>query len=68
MEEFKPSRNFVSRVMADVRAYDSQRAPRSRSFLSTGFARYALSAGGGLLGLVNIVRLCQTLFSPVLCR
>jgi hypothetical protein len=71
MKEFETSRNFVSRVMQDVRAYEASRnldASWSRVFLSTPFARYALSAAGGLLGVINLVRIYLTLFSPVVCR
>lgn len=71
MKKFEPSRNFVSRVMQDVRAYEASRNPDaswSRMFLSTRFARYALSAAGGLLGIINLVRIYLTLFSPVVCR
>jgi len=71
MKEFEPSRNFVARVMEDVRAYEAIRIrelSRTQLFLSTKFARYALSCGGALLGFINLIRIYQTLFSPVLCR
>ncbi len=71
MKEFEPSRNFVSRVMQDVRAYEAsknQDASWSQMFLSTPLARYALSAAGGLLGIINLVRIYLTLFSPAVCR
>lgn len=71
MKEFKPSRNFVSRVMADVHTYEATKTPvmfRSQRFLSTQAARYALSAGGALLGIINFIRIYLALFSPALCR
>ena len=71
MKAFKPSHNFVARVMEDVRAYEATRTPyplRLRLFLSTRAARYALTSAGALLGLINLVRMYLTVFSPVLCR
>jgi hypothetical protein len=71
MQEFEPSRNFIAKVMEDVRAYEASRnvdVSWSRMFLSTRSARYALSAAGGLLGIINLVRIYLTLFSPVVCR
>lgn len=71
MKEFEPSGNFVHRVMRDVRDYEATRTPafsRSRLFLSTKAARYALSAAGALIGIMNVIRIYLTLFSPALCR
>jgi hypothetical protein len=71
MKAFKPSHNFVSRVMDDVRAYEATRTPYPlslRLFLSTKVARYALTAAGALLGLINLIRMYLTIFSPVMCR
>jgi hypothetical protein len=71
MKEFKASRYFVARVMEDVRAYETSKNPYaswSQMFLSTRFARYALSVVGGLLGIINLIRIYLTLFSPVACR
>lgn len=71
MKDYEASRNFVARVMQDVRAYEISKNPYaswSQMFLSTRFARYSLSAGGGVLGIINLVRIYLTLFSPVACR
>jgi len=71
MKEFKPSQNFTARVMSDVRVHEAlknQDASWTQMFFSTRFARYALSIGGGLLGIINLVRICLTVFSPVACR
>jgi len=71
MKAFKPSHNFVSRVMEGVRACEGARAPyplRVRPFLSTRAARYVLTSAGAILGLVNLIRMYLTVFSPVLCR
>lgn len=71
MKEFKPSPDFVSRVMEDVRAYEAARTPypsRLRLFLSTKAARYVLTSAGALLGLINLIRMYLTIFSPALCR
>lgn len=71
MKRFRPSGNFVFKVMKEVRAYEAARTSdfsRSQIFLSTKLARYALSAGGALLGITNLVRIYLALFSPVVCR
>ncbi len=71
MKEFKSSSMFVSNVMENVRALERARElgfARSQQFLASRPARLALSTGGVVLGLVNLVRMCLTLFSPVLCR
>ncbi len=71
MKIFKPSHNFVYRVMENVRAYEAARTPytlRSRLFLSTRVARYALTSAGALLGMINLLRIYLAIFSPVLCR
>lgn len=71
MKAFKPSHNFVSRVMEDVRAYETTETSstlRLQLFLSSRVARYALTSAGALLGLINLIRMYLTIFSPVLCR
>jgi len=71
MKEFKPSGNFVGKVMHDVRMFEAARRPvmsRSQLFLSTRLVRYALSAGGVLLGIINLIRVYSSVFSPVICR
>ncbi len=71
MKDFKASRNFVTLVMNNVRAYEVSKNPQaswSQMFLSARFAHYVLSIGGGLLGIINLIRIYLTLFSPVTCR
>lgn len=71
MKEFKPSPWFVSRVMAGVRDYEAARSREptwAQRALSLRAVRYALTAGGALLGLINLVRMCLAVFSPALCR
>jgi hypothetical protein len=71
MKAFKPSDNFVSRVMEDVRAYEATRTHyplRVRLFLSTRVARYVLTSAGAILGLINLIRMYLAVFSPVMCR
>jgi hypothetical protein len=57
--------------MEDIRAYEAARRPDtvwSERFLSTRVARYAMSAGGALLGLINIMRVYSAIFSAAACR
>jgi len=71
MKAFKPSHNFVSRVMEEVRAYEAMRTPyplRVRFILSTKVARYVLTSAGAILGLINLIRMYLAVFSPVMCR
>lgn len=71
MNGYKPSGNFVAKVMADVYAYEAAKrreTTRSEVFLSHRFVRYALSAGGAILGLIQIIRIYSTVLSPALCR
>ncbi len=70
MRNFEPTPNFISRVMADVRAYEAAISPgtsRAERFLLAGSVRYALSAAGGLLGIVNLARIVLTFISPAPC-
>jgi hypothetical protein len=71
MEDFEPTDNFVPRVMADIHAYEASRGldiTRKESLLFSKPLRYALSAGGILLGIVNVIRIASTFISPALCR
>ena len=71
MKEFKPSRNFVSKVMKDISAYErrqEQEYLRSQRFLASPVVRFAMSAAGVLLGLFNLARLYFSILSPVVCR
>lgn len=71
MKEFKPSHDFVSKVMKDIYAYEETKEvkPRlSQRLLSSKLLHYAASAGGILLGILNIARLYFSVFAPALCR
>ncbi len=71
MKEFKPSGDFISRVMNKVYAYEKTKKPEislSQKLHSSIAVRYAMFAGGALLGIINLIRLYFTVFSPVVCR
>ena len=70
MKNFEPTNQFVPRVMARVRAYEAARSldtARTERLLFAGPVRFALSAGGALLGIVNLARILFTFVSPALC-
>jgi hypothetical protein len=70
MEDFKPSDNFVHRTMEDIRAFEKERSKereRLRAFLLLKQVRFALYAGGILLGVLNLIRMASVLISPALC-
>jgi hypothetical protein len=71
MKEFEPSSDFVTKVMKDVYAFE-EAGNEERSFsgalFSSRLLRYAVSAGGVLLGIANLLRLYFSVFSPVVCR
>ena len=71
MKEFQPSEGFVARVMqavdaAELSARRSQPAGLER--VSFPVLRAALATGGGLLGLLNLLRLWFSVFSPAICQ
>jgi hypothetical protein len=71
MKDFEPTDNFIPRVMADIHAYEASRrldVTKTEGLLFSRPLRYALSAGGILLGILNIIRISFTLISPALCR
>ena len=71
MKDFEPTDNFVPRVMADIHAYEASRRldiTKTEGLLFSRPLRYALSAGGILLGILNIIRISFTLISPALCK
>jgi len=71
MKKFEPSRDFVSRVMRDIHAYEKTQIGSTSIFaslVSFRTMRLAMSAGGLLLGIANLIRLYLSVFSPVLCR
>jgi len=70
MKDFEPTDNFVPGVMADIHAYEASRRleiTKTEGLLFSRPLRYALSAGGILLGILNIIRISFTLISPALC-
>jgi len=70
MKDFKPTDDFVIRVMSEVRAYEKTKCleqKREVPSLSKPVV-YALSVGGIVLGIVNFLRIMFTFISPTLCR
>jgi hypothetical protein len=70
MEDFKPSDNFVARVMQDVRfceAATGNERKHMESFLFSKPVFSILTAGGILLGVINLVRIASILISPAPC-
>jgi hypothetical protein len=71
MREFEASWDFVSKVMNRVREYEDGRAvdlPLSSRLVAFKFIRYAVSAGGLLLALANLMRLYFAVFSTLAPR
>ncbi len=71
MKEFKPSDNFISRVMNEVRK--SEKAGHADAVLPgtlilSGGLRYVMSAGALLLGIWNLFRIYFSVFAPAICR
>ncbi len=48
---YKPSLDFVSKVMKQVHAYEASRTSFVEWLISHPFIRYALAGGGALLGI-----------------
>ncbi len=70
MAEFEPSRDFVTRIMKDVRAYETEMTKhreRIPSFVLSRPVFSIVSAGGILLGICNLIRMALILISPVPC-
>ena len=71
MKEFKPSDDFISRVMNEVR--NSEKGGNTDTvlpgnlILSAGI-RYVMSAGALLLGIWNLFRIYFSVFAPAICR
>ena len=71
MKEFKPSDDFISRVMNEVR--NSEKGGNTdivlpgNLILSAGI-RYVMSAGALLLGIWNLFRIYFSVFAPAICR
>ena len=54
-EEYKPSPDFVAKVMVQVHAYEESRTSFVDWFISHPFMRYALAGGGTLFGIFKSV-------------
>lgn len=54
-QEYKPSADFVSKVMEQVHAYEATRTPFVEWFVNHPFIRYALAGGGTLFGIFKAV-------------
>lgn len=70
MAEFKPSADFVSRTMEEIRSYEKavdDKRDRLNAFLLSRRMRFALSLGAILLAAINLIRIASTLISPALC-
>ena len=70
MDDFKPSCDFVSRTMDDVRQYEMAiNKPRERmnAFLLWKPAFLLLAAGGILLGAAHLIEMAWLLISPASC-
>ena len=71
MSDFRPSASFVTRVMNDVRAYETginNQSRRAGTFVLSNPLFSILSAGGILLGVFNLIRMALILLSPALCQ
>jgi len=66
MKEYEPGMGFVSRVMADVRTYETARS-RYRAILFSRPLRYALWACGAAMALANIIRTAFLFIHPAFC-
>ncbi len=70
MKEFKPSGDFVARVMREVHAYEGGKIatePLGQRLLYSPVFRLVFSLGTALLGILNLIRLYFSLLSPVTC-
>ena len=54
-DEYKPSTDFVAKVMARVHAYEAQKAPLMERLLACRPVRYGLACGGTLFGILKAV-------------
>jgi hypothetical protein len=70
MEDFRPSDNFVAQVMQDVRFHEAATGKERKhldSFLLSKPVFSILTAGGILLGVINLIRIALILLSPAPC-
>ncbi len=52
-EAYKPSPDFVARVMRQVRAYKAERVPLVERLFWSRPVRYALAGGGTIFGILK---------------
>jgi len=70
MDSFKPSCDFVARTMEDIRSYETamlRERERANAVLLSRPALFAMSTGGVLLGILNLVRMVWILIAPAAC-
>jgi hypothetical protein len=70
MGNFEASITFVARVMHNVRSHEIEmkgHEERVRAFIFSRPVFSILSAGGILLGIINILRIALILISPAMC-
>ncbi len=65
MNDYRTPPDFVNRVMEEVREYE--RDKRKSQAPSWPFI-ISVSTAGGLLGVINLIRLYFTVFSYVSCK
>lgn len=71
MNEFEPSKHFVANVMDQIRVLEQAKKKETRHkriFFSPGMVRFVCSTGAALLGVLNLIRLYFSVFSPIVCR
>jgi hypothetical protein len=70
MDNFKPSGDFVARTMQQIRSYETETigdCERTNAVPLSLPAVLILSAGGVLLGILNLVRMAWTWVAPAVC-
>ncbi len=70
MDEFKPSIDFSTRIMAEVQCYEmelNQKMKRMDRLLHSKLVLSVLSATGVLFGVINLIRLASILLAPAQC-
>jgi hypothetical protein len=71
MNDFEPSKDFVSRTMKAIHDYEAEKKDEpspALGLIPPQLLQYALTICGLLAGLFNIARLYYAIFSPVICR
>jgi hypothetical protein len=70
MGDYEPSNNFTTRIMAEIRVYEDALSHAGKHNYRLQLSKPALTvltAGGVLLGIVNLIRFASILISPALC-